>query len=195
MVKHLLCAFGAIAALLFAGELSAKEFFVGEQPVSPFAGTEVSTNVPFNVLRNDTRTFMVEMVQNGSESNNVQVAFGRDLNGDGDLAPDEADLVLGWRRGSCFFEDVNGEERRFDDSAVDIEKRTLKMRVSNDRCFNPRTVSFSSELGECFSDIGVADYLFKTNWNLLKVTRRGAESAAESCRIKSSYRSFAIRIR
>ena len=89
----------SVAVVLLAGAASAKEVFVGELPVSPFVGTEVSTNVPFNVSRNDTTAFTVEMEQNGVESNNVQVAFGQDLDADGDLAPDETDLVLGWRRG------------------------------------------------------------------------------------------------
>ena len=185
----------SVAVVLLAGAASAKEVFIGELPVSPFVGTEVSTNVPFNVLRNDTTTFMVEMEQNGVESNNVQVAFGQDFDADGDLAPDETDLVLGWRRGSCFIEDVENEDRRLDDSATDIEKLTLEMRVVNDSCYSPRLVSLTNELGECFSDITASDFLFKTNWNLLKVTRRGVESAAEWCRIVSSYRSFAIHIR
>lgn len=116
----------SIAVALLVGAASAKEIVVGELPVSPFVGTEVSTNVPFNVSRNDTMSFMVEMEQNGVESNNVQVAFGQDLDADGDLAPEESDLVLGWRRGSCFIEDVENEDRRLDDSAADIEKLTLK---------------------------------------------------------------------
>lgn len=185
----------SIAVALLVGAASAKEIVVGELPVSPFVGTEVSTNVPFNVSRNDTMSFMVEMEQNGVESNNVQVAFGQDLDADGDLAPEESDLVLGWRRGSCFIEDVENEDRRLDDSVADLEKMTLKMKVVNDSCYSPRLVSFTNELGDRFSDVPVSDFLFKTNWNLLKVTRRGVESAAEWCRITSSYRSFAIRIR
>lgn len=43
-----------IAVTLLAGSAPAKEAFIGEQPVSPFAGTEVSTSVPFNVSRNDS---------------------------------------------------------------------------------------------------------------------------------------------
>ena len=95
--------FGAvsIAVALFAGAASANEIFVDEQPVSHSFGTEVSTNVQFNVSRCDVMTFMVEMEQNGAESNNVQVALGRDLDEDGDLAPDESDLVFGWRRGEA----------------------------------------------------------------------------------------------
>lgn len=184
-----------VAVVLLAGSAPAKEAFIGEQPVSTSLGTEVSTNVPFNVSRNDTKTFTVEMEQNGGVSNNVQVAFGQDLDGDGDLAPDESDLVLGWRRGSCFIEDVEGEVRRFADSTEGVSRVSLEMTVKTDGVFRPRRAAFTNELGECFSDLGVPEYLFKTNWNLLKVTRRGVEAADEWCRITSTYRSFAVHIR
>lgn len=184
-----------IAVTLLAGSAPAKEAFIGEQPVSPFAGTEVSTNVQFNFSRNDTKTFTVEMEQNGGVSNNVQVAFGRDLDGDGDLAPEESDLVLGWRRGSCFIEEVGGEERRFADSAEGSARVSLEMTLKTDGGFHPRRAAFTNELGACFSDLGVPEYLFKTNWNLLKVTRRGVDAADEWCRITSTYRSFAVHIR
>lgn len=184
-----------VAVMLLAGSAPAKEAFIGEQPVSTSLGTEVSTNVPFNVSRNDTKTFTVEMEQNGGVSNNVQVAFGQDLDGDGDLAPDESDLVLGWRRGSCFIEDVEGEERRFADSTEGVSRVSLEMTVKTDDVFRPRRAAFTNELGECFSDLGVPEYLFKTNWNLLKVTRRGVDAADEWCRITSTYRSFAVHIR
>lgn len=184
-----------VAVVLLAGSAPAKEAFIGEQPVSTSLGTEVSTNVPFNVSRNDTKTFTVEMEQNGGVSNNVQVAFGQDLDGDGDLAPDESDLVLGWRRGSCFIEDVEGEVRRFADSTEGVSRVSLEMTVKTDGVFRPRRAAFTNELGACFSDLGVPEYLFKTNWNLLKVTRRGVDAADEWCRITSTYRSFAVHIR
>ena len=184
-----------VAVVLLAGSAPAKEAFIGEQPVSTSLGTEVSTNVPFNVSRNDTKTFTVEMEQNGGVSNNVQVAFGQDLDGDGDLAPDESDLVLGWRRGSCFIEDVEGEVRRFADSTEGVSRVSLEMTVKTDDVFRPRRAAFTNELGACFSDLGVSEYLFKTNWNLLKVTRRGVDAADEWCRITSTYRSFAVHIR
>ena len=78
--------------------LSAKEIAVG-QLVSDHLDTESSTNVAFNVRRNDVKVFDVRIEQASSVSNCVQVAFGRDADADGDLSPDEADLVLGWRAG------------------------------------------------------------------------------------------------
>lgn len=99
--------------------LSAKEIAVG-QLVSDCLDTESSTNVAFNVRRNDVKVFDVRIEQASSVSNCVQVAFGRDADADGDLSPDEADLVLGWRAGRYFVEDVSAEERTFEPNACRV---------------------------------------------------------------------------
>jgi len=65
--------------------LSAKEIAVGSQGVSPFLDTEISTNVFFNVSRNDVKVFDVRIELASSVSNCVQVAFGCDANGDGEV--------------------------------------------------------------------------------------------------------------
>ncbi len=47
-------------------------------PDAAYADTEVSTNIPFNVARNDAREFGIAMAFTGTASNCVQIAFGRD---------------------------------------------------------------------------------------------------------------------
>ena len=181
----------ALAVVAYAG----RPVDMGPLPAWDCLDTEVSTNAAFAVGGPDNRYLTFELELYATPSNNVQVAFGQDLDGDGDLAPDESDLVLGWRRGSCFIEDVEGEARRFADSTEGVSRVSLEMTVKTDDVFRPRRAAFTNELGECFSDLGVEEYLFKTNWNLLKVTRRGVEAADEWCRITSTYRSFAVHIR
>ena len=66
---------------------------------SEFADTEVTTNIPVNVFRSDVRGLDVSVELCATPSNNVQVAFGRDADGDGVLAPEESDLVVGWECG------------------------------------------------------------------------------------------------
>ena len=69
-------------------------------PESEFCDTEVFTNVAFNALRNDARHFGVSMDFSGTASNCVQIAFGHDADGDGNLEAVEIRLSLGWRSGS-----------------------------------------------------------------------------------------------
>ncbi len=175
--------------------LSAREIVVGPQGISPFLDTETSTNIALNVMRNDVREFNVRIDLAGTVSNGVQIAFGRDTDADGDLAPEETRLVLGWRCGRYFVEDVVGETRFFDASSE--TGRFLQMRVLTDQSYVPKTATFTNEVGACFADLAATcpPWLFCVGWNLLKVTRRGIHSADEICRIDSVYRSFRIFIR
>ena len=185
IVLSLLLPVSATAGVVSVSSLSTPEF----------VDTEVVTNVAFNVGRSDTKTFEVRMEFSGTVSNNVQIAFGRDRDSDGDLAPEESDLVLGWRRGRYFVEDVAESRRVFAESAETADGRFLTMRVTTDAAFRPKTVVFRTESGACFDDVGVPDYLFSTNWNLAKVTRRGVDATTEWCRIDNAYRQFIIQIR
>ena len=49
--------------------------------------TEVSTNIPFNAVRSDVREVRMHFTFEGVSSNCIQVAFGRDADGDGVLRP------------------------------------------------------------------------------------------------------------
>ncbi|MGN0851970.1 MAG: hypothetical protein ACI4Q3_01180 [Kiritimatiellia bacterium] len=189
-----ICLFFALA-LCLCPVLSAKEIAVGPQGVSPFLDTEVSTNVSFNVSRNDEKAFDVRIELASSVSNCVQIAFGRDADGDGDLAPEETGLVLGWRAGRYFVEDVAGEARHFEPEDVsDGGSRFLHLNVATDAAFVPKRASFGSGAGACFAEIAAASppWLFSAEWNLLKVTRRGAAPAGELCRIRNDCRFFRV---
>ncbi|MGN0844558.1 MAG: hypothetical protein ACI4QT_04975 [Kiritimatiellia bacterium] len=182
-------------ALCLCPGLSAKEIAVGTQGVSPFPDSEVSTNIAFNASRNDVKTFDVRIELASSVSNCVQVAFGRDADGDGELAPEETGLVLGWRSGRYFVEDVAGENRYFEtESVADSGLRFLHLNAAMDSAFVPRRASFKNGLGACFAEIADAcpPWLFSAEWNLLKITRRGADSAGELCRIRNDYRFFRV---
>ena len=103
-----------------------------------------------------------------------------------------------WSRagGRYFVEDVAGECRRFaETSELADHTRFLHMTVMNGKNLAPKTASFISESGVCFADIGAQSYLFSTNWNLAKVTRRGVDATAEWCRIDNAYRQFVIQFR
>ena len=89
-------------ALLAFSAFAAERVEVLTLPPSLFADTEVSTNVVVNRRRNDVKAFDVSMELAGSVSNSVQIAFGRDADGDRNLAPGETALVLGWRTNHWF---------------------------------------------------------------------------------------------
>ena len=173
--------------------LSAKEIAVGAPPRSPFLDTEASTNVAFSLVRGDVKAFDVRIDLAGTVSNCVQVAFGRDADGDGDLAPGETGLVLGWRAGRYLVEDVAAGARLFEmncgPAGVD---RFLHLRVETDADSAPRAASLANEVGACFPDLAseCPAWLFRRDWDLLQVARRGVGPADELCRVRNGCRSL-----
>jgi hypothetical protein len=75
----------ACAATVFA----VSHVEVSALPQGEFADTEVSTNVPFRTSKRGVKALDVRIEHAGSESNCVEVAFGHDADGNGDLATEE----------------------------------------------------------------------------------------------------------
>ena len=163
---------------------------------SAYADTEVSTNVQFNAERSDAREFGVEMSFTGTASNCVQVAFGRDADGDGDLSPEETGFALGWRGGSYFIEDVARGDRLREGADMSWNgTRSLSLHVALDGAYRPRSAAATNESGACFLPVTSAapDWLYGAGWNLMKVTRRGVDATAETVGVDCRYRFFSIR--
>ena len=159
--------------------------------------TEVSTNVAFNAYRNDARSFGVSMAFTGTASNCVQVAFGRDVDGDGDLSAVETGFVLGWRGGVYFIEDTAGRNRMSEIADATNTVRQLVLDVKLNRDCEPKYWTVSNECGACFTALSasVPSWLYSTDWNLMKVTRRGVDATAESIDVECRYKFFRIVIR
>ena len=182
-----------VASSVIACTLCAAMSNVGMLPPSPYPDTEVWTNVPFGSARSDVKSFEVLMRLAGSASNCVQVAFGRDVDGDGDLAPEETGLVLGWRAGDWFVENVPGCRRLRERAVGDVPVRVLGLRVLMDNAYVPRAASVTNEAGACFAELSTAPaWLFSPDWNLLKATRRGPVPADEWFQADVRPRSFAL---
>ena len=187
----------AVTLTFFALTVSAKEYLVPVQPAAPFPDPEVSTNVVFNASRNDTRRFGVTLELLGSVSNCVDVAFGRDVDGDGDLAPEESDLVLGWAGGAWTLEDVASDTRYEEPTNGSSALRRIAIAVATDRDLVPVRAGITNETGACFAEIaaGAPRWFFRSEWNLMKVTRRGLDTDGGWCRVKCDYNSFSVIVR
>lgn len=192
---------GSILAVVmltsFAATVFAKDYLVPVWPAAPFPDPEVSTNVAFNVSRNDTRRFGVTLELAGSVSNCVDVAFGRDADGDGDLAPEESDLVLGWSGGVWTLEDV-ASDCRHEESAVGTSAvRRITFSVATDGDLVPIRAGITNETGACFTEIAAEAprWFFRPEWNLMKVTRRGLDTEGGWCRVESVYNHFSVIVR
>ena len=74
----------------------ATPFAVNAMPEAAHDDTEVVTNHSFTAIRSDSRVFSFALELDATPSNNVEVAFGRDADGDGVLSRFEATMRVGW---------------------------------------------------------------------------------------------------
>jgi len=186
-----------VFAILSFPAVAAGRVEVPTLPPSLFMDSEVSTNVVVNRMRNDVKVFDVSLDLAASVSNSVQIAFGRDADGDGDLAPGETALVVGWRTRRWFVEDVRRGVRHFEPASDASGPRFLRMSVRTDDGFAPESAAFTNETGACFADLSrpAPAFLFDRSWNLAKVTRRGVAPHGEWCCIDNDYRKFYLILR
>ena len=98
-----------MAAVAFA--LSASGAAGEPLPAPEFADTEVSAHHPLEQGPFGLRGLDFRLEFTGTPSNNVEVAFGRDEDSDGALAPHETDVVFGWECGRYFIERFRTGER------------------------------------------------------------------------------------
>ena len=92
-----------MVVLLSAIILSSVATATDMRPVLPpvhHLDTEVVTNVA--VSAQGSREYAFELTFSGTASNNVEIAFGADTNGDGALSVDEIGFSAGWDCGEWF---------------------------------------------------------------------------------------------
>ena len=154
---------------------------VAVPPLAPeCVSTEVSTNIAFNAARSDVREVRMRFAFEGVTSNCVQVAFGRDADGDGVLSFAETDAVYGWRNGRYFAEDVKAGARTEEAEAATGRSLSVRMRMTKESL--PADFAATSGAGVAVLEnlaSSVPEWLCRPEWNLMRVTRRGAGVPAE----------------
>ena len=148
---------------IFAGALAVSAAVqVIQPPPSDFIDMEASTNVVFAPLQEDTRQYVVRFSGDFSPSNDLEVAFGGDADGNGDLSPEETEYR----------------------ARVDCGIRKEEVVVGSP--------SPTVEWGNIFCSTTTTDYNFplhltrdqQSRWNLMKVTRRGYFSTEPTVKLK-----------
>ena len=171
--------FGAAA---FPCSVMAAQIVVQPPSVSPYADTEVSTNLPFRASDEDSRGMELQFALDGCVSNSVQVAFGRDENGDGVLGVDETDTMYGWRNGRYFIESMT-EGVRIEEADLSGEPScafVMSLHLSKGRGL--QHFSATNVLGTAILtnvSASAQSWLYQPDWNMIPVTRRGPGIPAE----------------
>ena len=180
------------AALLTVVSASAVTLDVPRLPAPTFADGEVSGDaaIPANA-RDNLRRFRLELAFDATPSNNVQIAFGRDATPlDGHLAAEETAFIVGWDSGEWFLLPA-GLKERFVHAPADGQtpgRRMLRAAIWINTQGIPIAVEFSDDADD-FAFEGLPldpppTWLTPENWNLLRVTVRGAAVTEEDVRVR-----------
>ena len=189
-------AFIAILAIVTVEQISAREIVLPSQPVSPYLDTEVSENLPMN--KANVGYADLRFVFDVTPTNNLELAFGVDVNKNRVLEAEETETRFGWRGGRYFIENVQTGER-FDGAAVGQLGFSVDLHL--DVQYDSQQVSRVSVSGVNASDFGELvskippTWLWKREWNLMRVTRRGSEVSSDWIEYKAAAHGFTIRLR
>ena len=184
-------------ASLLAVQCGAWQVSVPSMPVSPFADTEVSTNMPIN--RTDINYADLEFRFAGTSTNNLELAFGTDVNTNGVLDAEEVETRLGWRSGRYFIENVVTWERF--ESAQSQGAHSLSVKMHLDVRWSPqqlKTITVTGSNASAFGDLAAERppaWLWRREWNLMRATRRGSEPPSDWLEYKSGHYGFSLRLR
>ena len=163
-------------------------------PVSEFADTEVTVCHSLDQTMPSVCGLNVELSFRGTLSNNVEIAFGRDDDGDGSLSFWGSDIRVGWACGRYFIERVPTGER-FEELSVGTngEARILRWNCAVKHRVM-RGLSISNEVGAAFAAITAAppSWLYDANWDRMRLTARGPDACDERFDVEVSTTGIAV---
>ena len=146
------------------------------QPVLPpveHADTETVTNVPFAAWGQRRGEFKFTLEFLGTVSNGVEMAFGVDADGDGELSDGEVELLAGWDCGALFIAD-NAMEERAMEAVVDgahvfscICEMRSGGRIASVACTDNGSAVFPDPVA------AKSAWLHASAWNMVRLAGRG----------------------
>ena len=158
----------------FGLRVCARAILVPTQPVSPYADTEVSTNVVIQAGRTDVRDVKIRLQLDGTPTNNLEIAFG------------------------CDVENARAWERIEAEAAVNALCGVLDVHLEHGPDFAPRRFTATCGGETAFSGLSTTlppAWLFRNGWNMARIVRRGAGTPSEWVRCDVRHNSFALKVR
>ena len=180
-----------VSAAVFAGPV-----VIQSLPVSPYADTEVSTNIPVN--KADIGYSDLHFAFVGTPTNNLEFAFGTDVNTNGVLDVEEMETRFGWRSGRYFIENARTWESLHSGTVPETQSLSVDMHIFVQ--WTPQIASrveVSGVNASSFCDIATnapPAWLWRREWNLMRVTRRGTEQPSDWVSCDEAAYGFIIRV-
>ena len=153
---------------------------ISQLPPSAYVDTEVTAYADLRIPARNARGLDIEMTFTGTASNNVEIALGRDADGDGRLSFRETDLALGWDCGRYFVESFVTGECFEEPAAADGISRRLCWHcpVKRGRLLG---LAVSNETAAVFAPLAANTpaWAYSAGWDLMRLTARGVDAPGE----------------
>ena len=156
-------------------------------PVAEWPDCEAATNAALPVATWQRRGHFVVWMSVAAGTNLLQLAFGRDADGDGELSYDETALVMGRGLGEAFVEDVAARRRYVEALPPSAGRRGLGLRVSLRADGTPTGLVATNETGVAvFSEWRHASpaFFFDPSWDTVRVVSAGPDDADGRVRVE-----------
>ena len=156
-------------------------------PVAEWPDHEAATNAVLPVATWQRRGHFDVRLSVAAGTNLMQLAFGRDADGDGELSRAETALVVGRGLGEAFVEDVAARMRYAEALPPPPGRRGLGLRVSLDRDGAPTRLVVTNEVGAAvFSEWRHAPpaFCFDPSWDTVRVVSAGPDEADGRVRVE-----------
>ena len=157
--------------------------------------TEVVTNVAISVAAQGAREYAFELSFSGTASNNVEIAFGVDADGDSALSSNEIGLSAGWDCGEWFVMNAATDERVSAEAADGAHSLVGMIRLhANGRV---REISFGYGSATLFPTLQSAarSWTFPVGWNMVRLVGRGENvRAGEQFHVSASSHGLMFRL-
>ena len=187
--------FTACCCLAASAALGA-DAILGGMPRGEFADTEAATNVPFAFQGKGVRDFRFVLDFAGTPSNNVQLAFGRDLDLDGVLSADEADMTFAWDCGEWRVENGTNLASFATAAATTNSSKRLEwdLRMKRTRMRRLDVLENGVALFPELVD-SPEPWFYSPDWDILRLTARGVDASAESAGVALDVTGYTINLR
>ena len=185
--------FSSIA--IFAAMVAAAADIRPVLPPVQHLDTEVVTNVAISAAAQGSREYSFELSFPGTASNNVEIAFGADADGDGALSSDEIGFSVGWDCGEWFVMNAATDERVSAEAADGAHSLVGMIRLrTNGRV---REISFGDGSATLFPALQSAarSWTFPVGWNMVRLVGRGENvRAGEQFHVSASSHGLMFRL-
>lgn len=180
-----------VSVFLVSGAVVARTLNLSRLPSPECADTEVSTSRTLDFAPLQTGDFRFSLAFDATPTNNVELSFGSDADGNGRLSADEERLTFGWDCGEWVLKGRRGEESAIACERMPEGPSAGGARKCVDWCLSirhgrPLGLVLTANGQPLFPGLATNPpaWFCSRDWNGVKVTARGVDAPDELARVK-----------